>query len=176
MKKGFWLLLLILFFTCSTALGDVVYYSTFEGRVSLTGSEPLIKVLIHVGDQVYTLSGPLSGQLGNLSRFRVLVTGAVSKSIYPNTKGDMVVHDYTLINPFFSEEKNWVLGYLRRSLDQLVIIGRDQVIYTITNPQVLEHFTYVDGKALLMGQIEYGRSYTASLTIESFKILQGPDD
>lgn len=172
MMKWFLPVILLLFFISTSAQASDDYYVTFEGRVSLTGSEPFIKILIHAeDDNYYTLSGPLVEELRDLSRFRVLVTGPVSTPIYPGTEGDMSVEKYTIKSPYHHEEKRWILGYLRRSRDQLVMVGNDQVIYRITNPEVLGTFKHEDRKALLIGSLEFTSKYSALFLVESFKIL-----
>lgn len=171
MQRILALLFLFLLLPCASYASDG-YYATFEGRISLTGSEPLIKTIIHVGDgDLYTLSGSLAEELKALSRFRVVVTGRVSAPTYPSTEGHMLVEDYSLAPLTLDEGRHWVLGVLRRSGESFVMVGDNQVIYTISNPEVLDTFDHIDRRALLIGTMQCTGNYSATLHIESFKII-----
>lgn len=170
--RTFVLLSLVFFLFAGTVQASEAYYSTYRGRVFLTGSEPLVQVMIQAGDgSVYSLSGPLLAEMRQLSRFSILVTGKVSAAVYPNSQGNILVEAYSLAMSDSDAERGMVLGTLRRSRDQLVMVGDDQVIYLIENPEVLQYFTYMDSRALLVGMIVCSGHYEGLITITSFKIL-----
>lgn len=170
--RSFLLMLLLVTLFSGIAWAHEPYYATLDGRISLAGSEPLIKVLIQVGEEgLYTLSGPLSRELQSLSRFRVLVTGKISGALYPGTLGDMEVETYSLLDPYYGKERHWVLGSLRRCQEDLVLVGDDQVIYTLLNASVVGGFDGVNKRVLLVGVVEFTGNYAALLQVETFKFL-----
>lgn len=169
----FILVMIVVFLFANPSLASDTYYATYQGQISLVGSEPFIQVILSIGDRIaYTLSGPFVTELKHLSRFKVLLTGEVSPSRYPGTRGDIKVYIYSLLNPYGRAKGDWAVGYLRPSGTDLVVVGEDQVIYRVANPQVLEAFDYEHKKVLVVGVGEETGEYTATLRVETFKFLQ----
>jgi len=166
-------LLMFLAIGLGIASSEYKEFVTLEGKLSLSGSEPLVKIMFSPeGKGPYTVSGPYAEELKHLSGARVKITGGLENSKFPGTKGNIDVIDYELKDPGVSEEIDWAWGLLQKTQKGMVLIGEDSVIYQLTNYQDLGFEKINNAKVILMGQITKPENYQALIKVESYKVLK----
>lgn len=149
------------------------YYATLKGKLRITGSEPFVKLmLISSADEVYSLSGDLATELRKIPDSVVRVTGEVSESTLPRASGDINVKNYTLIDPGYNQQAEWALGKIHDSKEGFVLVGEDQIIYSLINASDLNLSKYENSKILLIGDVEFHGDYCAEMKVEGYKILK----
>jgi len=164
--------LIVLLLPTVTSAPEHISYITVEGRISLQGSEPLIEpVLITKEEKVYSLSG-LVEELKRLSGARVRVTGGLNKSRLPRTEGDIKVETYKLLDPGLKTDVSWAMGKIREAKKEVVLIGEDQVIYTLKELSVSQKEKLIGTKAVLIGTLCFHGRFKADIKVDSYKILR----
>ncbi len=168
------LIIVIALFSQFPVLADNnVYFTTLTGQVSMMGTSPLLKtILVTDQDKIFTLSGDLAREINKLQKGKVLVTGKVTNSFFPNTSGNIEVLDYSLISSGNEREEQWALGTIYSAGNSYVLIDEQQNIYEITNFKELDLGKFDYAKLLLFGEIEtYGDHYS-KIRVEGYKVIK----
>ena len=147
-------------------------YVTLTGKISLTGSEPLVIPVITAEETSYSLSGEYRGELRRLSGAEVKITGKIMKAVYPLTEGDLQVSDYRIMDPGSPQNLDWAAGELGRDCKGLVIVGDDQIIYRLENIEVFSLQEKVGSRLLIAGSIKAEKNHQVIMEVKSYKMLR----
>ena len=147
-------------------------YVTVPGKLSLTGSEPLVVPIIIAEEIAYSISGVQRKELMKLSGAEVKITGKLAKAVYPRTEGDIQVSSYRIIDPGLPRHLDWAAGELQIDCEGLVIVGDDQIIYRLDGVEKLSLPEKPGSRLLVAGNIKFREKYKAFMEVKSYKMLQ----
>jgi len=151
------------------AANEINYYTTITGEINSIGTGEVNKLVLIKDKKIYTLSGNLIKELKQLRNIKVRITGGVASANYPDTDGDIDVIKYNIVKP--NNNKNWAFGKIYQSSENNVLIENNQVIYEISNLEILNVKNYKNKKFLLIGYTKFYSDYYAKLKISSFIII-----
>ncbi|MGP3778184.1 hypothetical protein ACTWKD_05050 [Halanaerobium saccharolyticum] len=153
------------------------FFATLEGKLLMSGNEPFTNLLIKVNRyNSYSISGEYLSELKKLSGATIRITGLVQKSKVPGTAEDIKVIEYTIVSPKNNLKSNWSVGKIYSSESGYVLIGDDQIIYNLTNAEVLDLEVYEHTKVLLFGDIDYYNDFYADFSIQGYNVLSEPSN
>jgi len=154
------------------AANEINYYTTITGEINSIGTGEVNKLVLIKDKKIYTLSGNLIKELKQLRNIKVRITGGVASANYPDTDGDIDVIKYNIVKPNNNNNnKNWAFGKIYQSSENNVLIENNQVIYEISNLDILNVKNYKNKKFLLIGSTKFYSDYYAKLKISSFIII-----
>ena len=154
-------------------LADEIYefkeFKTLEGEISITGTDPILEVLLITEEANYTISGKLTNELKRLTGAKIRVTGGIDEARFPNTKNDIKAIEYKLLE---LDYESWVVGEIKHPKEGYVLIGEDQIIYNLEGFSESKIEEKLDStKSILIGEVEFLNKFEAEIDIEGYKII-----
>lgn len=171
----FFIVLIMVSLFSPNIIGGEVYsaYRTLEGEISLTGWEPFVEpILVTEDNDIYTISGEYREEIKKLSRMKVKVTGGVSSSYLPEVDGDIEAEIYSITGLDYGEDIEWVVGLVRETEKDIVLLGKNQVVYKLKKLADDTAQKLIGSKVVLMGEINSKKDYQAEMDVDGYIVLE----
>ena len=162
-------LLILLFFSISFVISaQEIDLKTLEGKVILSGSEPLTYAVLETDLKKYSIGGEMVEKIKNLTGFKIKVSGVVLESERPQIDAKLNVLNFNIIDPGF-KYRPWIKGKIHHIGCSLFILNSEHIFYEIENIEQFD-FEKDSGKDIIAaGIIEQKEQNKAKIYIESYR-------